>query len=86
MQLVSWLPTIGQPLPLAEEAFGIREKLAAYRLNLQHEIGAAKASGFLRILGIGIANIDGLANESRAGILEAPITDVRDNVPFGVLC
>lgn len=81
-----WPPTIGQQVPLAEQAFGIREKLTAYCLNLDHEIGEPKARGFQRILGIGLADIDYLAEALRSGVLSAPITDVRDNAPFGVLC
>lgn len=83
---MSWPPTIGQPLPLAAQAFGIREKLAAYCLNVDHEIGGPKAQGFQRILGIGLADVDYLTAALRREILSAPITDVRDNTPFGVLC
>jgi hypothetical protein len=83
---VSWPPTIGEPLPRADEAFGIREKLAAYCLNLDHELGGPKARGFLQVLGIGIDDLDYLADTLRTAILETPITAVRDNAPFGVLC
>jgi hypothetical protein len=69
-----------------EQAFAIREKLAAYCLNPDHEIGGPKAEGFRRILGIEIADLEYLTEALRAGILTAPITDVRDNAPFGVLC
>ncbi len=78
--------TIGQRLPGAEQGAGIGEKLAAYCLNLDHEIGGPKARGFQRILGIGIADLEYLAETLRTGVLAAPITDVRDNAPFGVLC
>jgi hypothetical protein len=50
---VPWPPTIGEPLPNADQARGIHEKLAAYCLNVDHT---------------------------------APVTNVRDNAPFGVLC
>jgi len=83
---VPWPPTIGQRLPGAEQGSGIGEKLAAYCLNLDHEIGGPKARGFQRILGIGIADLEYLAETLRTGVLAAPITDVRDNAPFGVLC
>ncbi len=79
-----WPPMIGQQIPLAEQAFGIREKLAAYCLNVNHELGEPKARGFQR--GIGLADIDYLAEALQIGVLSAPITDVRGNSPFGVLC
>jgi hypothetical protein len=83
---VPWPPTIDELLPLADEAFGVEEKLAAYCLNLEHELGHAKARGFQLILGIGRADVDYLADALRAGIRETPIVDVRDNAPFGILC
>jgi hypothetical protein len=83
---VPWPPAIGQPLPLAELAFGIREKLTAYCLNADHEIGRAKAQGFRRILGIGLADLEYLTEALSRAILAAPVTDVRDNAPFGMLC
>lgn len=83
---MSWPPTIGEALPYAAVAFGIREKLTAYCLNPAHEFGRAKAHGFQRILGTGLADVDYLAAALQAGVLDAPITDVRDNAPFGVLC
>lgn len=81
-----WPPIIGQPLPNAAEAFGIREKLAAYCLNPDHEIGRPKADGFRRILGIDLATIDYLTEALRAGAAGSPVTGVRDNAPYGVLC
>jgi hypothetical protein len=83
---VPWPPTIGQRLPFAEHAFGVREKLAAYSLNIDHPVGGPKAQGFRRTLGIALADIDHLAQALHAGAQTAPITDVRDNAPFGVLC
>jgi hypothetical protein len=55
---VPWPPTIGQQLPLAEQAYGIREKLVAYSLNLDHAVGGPKAAGFERILGIVRADVE----------------------------
>lgn len=83
---MAWPPTIGEQLPLAEQAFGIREKLAAYCLNLDHEIGGPKAERFQQVLGIGLAELDHLAEALGAGVLGASISDVRDNAPYGVLC
>lgn len=81
-----WPPIIGEPLPNAAEAFGIREKLAAYCLNADDEIGGPKAQGFRRILGIDLADLDYLADALSAGARSAPMTSVRDNTPFGILC
>lgn len=83
---MSWPPTIGEPLPRASDAHGIRDKLAAYCLDLDHEVGGTKARGFARILGIGIADIAYLVQELHTGLRDAPVTDVRDNTPYGVLC
>jgi hypothetical protein len=83
---VSWPPRIGEILPHADSVLGIEEKLSAYCLNLDHEIGGPKARAFQRILGIGLSNVDYLAEALREGVLREPILDVRDNAPFGVLC
>jgi hypothetical protein len=83
---VSWPPAIGEPLPRADDAFGVEGKLAAYCLNRDHELGEAKARGFLQVLGITVGDVEYLAAELLAGVLAAPITSVRDNAPFGVLC
>lgn len=64
----------------------MREKLIAYCLNVDHELGGPKARGFQRILGIGAADAEHLANALENGVLDAPVTEVRDNAPFGVLC
>jgi hypothetical protein len=65
---------------------GIREKLARYSLNPQHEDGASKARGFALMLGITLEDIDHLETQLRSGILKAPIRPVRDNTPYGVSC
>lgn len=83
---MSWPPTLGDRLPHATEAYGIKEKLQAYCLNLDHEVGGPKAQGFQRILGIDQRDLEYLAGALRRGVLHAPVTDVRDNSPFGVLC
>lgn len=83
---MSWPPAIGEPLPRAGDAFGIEEKLAAYCLNPDHEIGGPKAEGFRSALGIGRADLEYLADALRTGILEQPIASARDNTPYGVLC
>ena len=83
---MSWPPTIGEIPPQAEAAFGIREKLSACCLNPAHEIGGPKAQRFAQMLGIGLTDVDYVAEALQAGVLDARVTDVRDNAPFGVLC
>jgi len=67
-------------------AFGIHDKLIAYCLNVEHKLDGPKARGFQLILGIGIADVEYLAHALRDGILEARISNVRYNAPYGVLC
>ena len=71
-------------LPRAAEAFGVRYKLATYSLDVAHEYGGPKASGFERILGITIEAIDYLEAQILARVLDTPIHEVRDNAPYGV--
>ncbi|MGN6557184.1 MAG: DUF6883 domain-containing protein [Solirubrobacterales bacterium] len=81
-----WPPQAGELLPRAEEAAGIRKKLVAYSLALDHESGGAKALGFARLLGITISSLDYLEVKIRAGICVTPIAVVRENEPHGVTC
>jgi hypothetical protein len=81
---VSW-PTIGDLLPRAAEARNLHEKLERYVLNASHAKGAAKARGFAEVLGIGSRDADYLAEALLKGIAGYPITDVRDNAPYGIL-
>jgi hypothetical protein len=83
---VSPAPTVGELLPRASEAFGISEKLSGYCLNLEHEVGAAKARAFEQILAIRSRDVAHLADALQRGVLREPISAVRDNAPFGVLC
>lgn len=79
-------PRIGQPLPGAVEAVGVREKLVGYSLDLTHEIGGPKARGFEAILGITVADVDYLERTLLVGIVTAPVVEVRANAPYGLLC
>ncbi len=76
----------GELLPRAAEAFGVRVKLATYSLDVNHERGGPKARGFERILGITIEAIDYLEAQLLARIRDTPISEVRDNAPYGVNC
>ena len=80
---MSWPPIVGDRLPRAAEAFGITEKLVTYSLNIDHPDGGPKARGFEQTLGITLADVDHLAKTLRREVLDAVITNVRDNAPFG---
>jgi hypothetical protein len=83
---MGWPPQVGELLPRAEHAFGVREKLASYCLNMEHDKGGPKARGFAAILGITHDSIDYLEAEIRAGIQRHPIKAVADNHPYGWKC
>lgn len=84
---MGWPPQAGELLPLGDEAFGIREKLAGYSLDLANqEGGGPKAKGFAVILGITLDSIDYLEAEIRRGIQQHPIKAVRVNEPYGWNC
>ncbi len=79
-----WPPQVGQLLPRAAEAFGVRYKLETYSLDTTHKYGGSKARGFELILGITIDAIDYLEAQIFARILDTPVSDIRDNPPYGV--
>jgi hypothetical protein len=77
-------PAVGELLPRGAEAFGVRRKLATYSLDLGHQYGGPKALGFKLILGITIDSIDYLQAQILARVLDTPVSQVRDNPPYGV--
>ena len=79
-------PAVGELLPRAAEAFGLRYKLETYSLDVNHNDGGPKARGFELILGITIDAIDYLETQILARVLDTPISEVRDNPPHGVNC
>ena len=79
-------PAVGELLPRAAEAFGLRYKLETYSLDVTHKDGGPKARGFELILGITIDAIDYLETQILARVLDTPISEVRDNPPHGVNC
>lgn len=79
-------PTEGEPLPRAAEAFGVRVKLKTYSLDLTHPDGGHKALGFKLILGITVDAIDYLESQIMARILDTPVSEIRDNPPYGINC
>lgn len=83
---MSWPPKIGEPLPRAEEAYGIHEKLAGYSLKTGHEDGGPKAAAFARILGITDADLNHLARELLEGVREVAVSGIRDGGEHGMHC
>jgi len=83
---MSWPPRVGDPLPRAREAIGVRQKLLDYSLEVRHETGGPKALGFARILGITRGHVDYVEQSIRIGILRAPVYSIRQNPPFGINC
>jgi len=79
-------PAVGELLPRAAEAFGVRDKLERYSLDVTHKDGGPKARGFEVILGITIEDIDYLEGAIQTGILLIPVAEVRDNQPWGIKC
>ncbi|MGH2903688.1 MAG: DUF6883 domain-containing protein [Solirubrobacteraceae bacterium] len=77
---------MGEPLPRAAAAYGVRRKLAGYSLDLAHEVGGPKALGFKRILGIMLADIDYVEGAIYMGILLMPVSSVEENPPWGISC
>ncbi len=79
-------PTVGELLPRAAEAFGVRYKLETYSLDITNEVGAPKARGFELILGITLDAIEYLEAQIMARVLDTPVCEVRANPPWGVNC
>jgi hypothetical protein len=83
---MTWPPEIGEPLPRAEDAWGVLEKLASYSLDLDHRDGGHKARVFRAVLGITAADVEYLAAALREGLLTTPARAVRATPPHGVMC
>jgi len=81
------LPSLeGRPVPRAADSFGVNVKLETYSLDLTHKKGGAKARGFEKILGITIEDIDYLEGAIYTGVTLVPVSEVRDNAPWGIKC
>jgi hypothetical protein len=79
-------PVVGDLLPRAADAIGVRYKLETYSLDVNHKQGGPKARGFERILGITIEDIDYLEAMILDGAQTTPIRSISDNPPHGVNC
>jgi filamentous hemagglutinin len=67
-----------EALPGADRAVVSREKLEGYVLDPGHEIGRHKARVFAAALGIHRSDWEYLRDRLKAGILDAPVTSVRE--------
>lgn len=77
----------GDSLPQSPEVAGVIEKLTGYCLAPDHPVGTHKARVFRRLLGFEQRDADELAVRLLVAVRGgAPIKDVRDNDPYGVLC
>jgi hypothetical protein len=79
-------PVAGKLLPRAAEAFGVRYKLETYSLAPTNEVAAPKVRGFKQILAITIEDIDYLEGAIYTGAVLVPVSEVRDNPPWGPKC
>lgn len=70
---MSWPPRIGEPLPRAAEAVGVREKLARYSLAAAHPSGGPKAALFAQLLGITVEQVEHLAREIERALPGHPV-------------
>jgi hypothetical protein len=61
-------PAVGEPLVRATEAFGVRDKLAMYSLDMSHQDDGPKALGFKLILGITLSDAGIAACEDEPAI------------------
>jgi Domain of unknown function (DUF6883) len=83
---MDWPPQVGEILPRAQRATGVRQKLANYSLDREHPRGEAKARGFELILGLSLDAIDYVEETIYVGIRSHPIVSVRENWPHGTAC
>lgn len=83
---MGWPPQVGELLPRADEAIGVRYKLETYSLDINHRDGGPKAKGFALILGITVDAIVFLEDQIHKGICSYPIIGVAGNHPYGLNC
>jgi hypothetical protein len=81
-----WPPKVGDTLPRAAEATGVRRKLSTYSLDQAHQSGGPKARGFELILGITIRDIGYLEGAIQTGVQLVGISEVRDRLAYGFVC
>ncbi len=82
----SGAPAVGELLPRAAEAFGVHVKLATYALDPTNEVASSKVRGFEQILAITLDDIHYLEGAIYTGAVLVPVSEVRDNTPWGIKC
>ncbi len=80
------MPAVGELLPRGAEAFGVHVKLATYALDPTNKVAVSKVRGFEEILGITLEDIDYLEGAIYTGAVLVPVSEVRDNPPWGPKC
>ncbi len=83
---IPWPLREGELVPRAAEAFGVRVKLATYSLDPTNKVAVSKVRGFEKILGITLEHIDYLEGAIYTGAVLVPVSEVRDNPPWGIKC
>lgn len=83
---VTWPPQSDQPLPNADRAYGVHEKLAGYSLRLDHPGRGEKAEGFARVLAITADDLVYLTEALLSGVRTTPVSRVRPAGEYGSHC
>lgn len=83
---MAWPPRVGNLLPRAAEATGVRRKLSTYSLDPAHRVGGPKARGFELILGITVRDVGYLEGAIQTGVLLVAVSAVRDGAVDGINC
>jgi hypothetical protein len=78
---VAWPPTIGEPLPQADQVWYEVVKLEDWILA-----GRGHGEGWLRIFHVGLENRDTLWQAIVAAVQDSPVTTVRDRGANGIVC
>ncbi|HUA49190.1 MAG TPA: hypothetical protein VMA77_28400 [Solirubrobacteraceae bacterium] len=81
---MSWPPKIGELLPRAEDAYGVRDKLLNYSLKAGHPRG--KAEAFARALAVTADDLDYAAEALLGGVRTTPVSGVRHAGVHGFHC
>ena len=80
---MTWPPQSGEPLPDADRAYGVREKLGRYSLRLDHPDRGRKAEGFARVLAITADDLEYLTEALLGGLRTTAVSRVRPAGEYG---
>lgn len=73
-------PQIGQPLPHADDAIVVDDKIIHYVLDPEHPVGKHKAAVFARALNIEISDWEYLRDRILSLLPEYPVTGERPSI------